>query len=78
MNLDPKVREKLLRESRNPFLGFRRTVWGLLFGSAAVGLFIMIFRAIAKQNVLIGDFGIQLAAFFLFGGLIFFDRQKND
>ena len=37
-NLDPNVRARLLKETKNPYRGLRRAVWIALFGSAALGL----------------------------------------
>ncbi|WP_036901047.1 MULTISPECIES: DUF3493 domain-containing protein [Prochlorococcus] len=77
MNLDPKVRKKLIRESKNPFYGIRRIIWFSLFASAGIGFLIMIFRLIARENVLIGDLGVQISALILFGALVFFDRRRS-
>ncbi|MDP6852302.1 MAG: photosystem II assembly family protein [Prochlorococcaceae cyanobacterium ETNP1_MAG_8] len=41
MNLDPKIRKKLLQESKTPFRGLRRVVWVALSASAGMGLLIM-------------------------------------
>ncbi|KGG13524.1 hypothetical protein EV05_0179 [Prochlorococcus sp. MIT 0601] len=37
----------------------------------------MIFRLIARENVLIGDLGVQISALILFGALVFFDRRRS-
>ena len=60
MNLDPKLREKLLKESRNPFKGIRRVVWIALTASAGIGLLIMGVRYTSGETVLINDFGILI------------------
>ena len=78
MNLDPKLREKLLNESRNPFKGIRRVIWIALTASAGVGLLIMGLRYSAGENVLFNDFGIQLIAFLIFLTLCILDRSKGD
>ena len=78
MNLDTKVREKLLKESKTPFLGFRRLIWGALLASATVGLLIMLTKALSGGNLILGDIGIQLLAILIFGGLIFFDRNREE
>ncbi len=78
MNLDPKVRQKLLKESKTPFLGVRRLIWGALLGSALLGLIIMLSRTLGGENVPLSDFGIQLLALFLFSGLIYFDRSRSN
>ncbi len=76
MNLDPKLREKLLNESRNPFKGIRRVVWIALTASAGIGLLIMGVRHISGETVLRNDFGIQISAFLLFMSLTILDRSK--
>tara|TARA_Y100001968_G_scaffold143366_1_gene130996 strand:+ start:3133 stop:3411 length:279 start_codon:yes stop_codon:yes gene_type:complete len=75
--INPQLREKLLKETKNPFYGPRRILWFILFGAASLGLLIMLSRVIAGENVLGSDFGIQGGAFLLFGLLIWFDRRKN-
>ena len=77
MNLDPNVRQKLLKESQAPFLGVRRLLWGVLFGSAMIGLLIMFIRLISGNIVPLSDIGIQAFALLLFGGLILIDRNKT-
>ncbi len=78
MNLDPKLREKLLKESRQPFKGIRRIIWIALCGSAGVGLIIMAMRFSAGETVSIDDLEIQIVAFLLFSALLIFDRSKED
>ena len=76
--LDPKLRERLLNESRNPFRGIRRGLWIALFGSACVGSFVMSLRAISGQGVLISDGLIQFSALLIFGGLLWFDSGRGE
>ena len=67
--LDPELRERLIRESRTPWRGLRRLVWFALFASAGLGLFTMLFRVSAGDSVEISDFGIQGGALVLFSSL---------
>tara|TARA_B100000214_G_scaffold374236_1_gene356430 strand:+ start:211 stop:471 length:261 start_codon:yes stop_codon:yes gene_type:complete len=76
--IDPNLREKLLRETKNPFYGPRRALWFVLFGAAALGLLIMLSRIIGGDQVPLNDFGVQGGAFLLFAFLIWFDRKKKD
>ena len=78
LNLDPKLREKLLKESRQPFQGVRRVIWIALSGSAGVGLLIMGMRFISGENVLINDFVIQIGALLLFLTLLIVDKSRLD
>ena len=78
MDLDPNVRQKLLKESQAPFLGVRRLLWGVLFGSAMIGLLIMLIRLISGNIVPLSDIGVQSFALLLFGGLIIIDRNKTN
>tara|TARA_Y100001968_G_scaffold331384_1_gene385876 strand:- start:2438 stop:2710 length:273 start_codon:yes stop_codon:yes gene_type:complete len=76
--INPQLREKLLKETKNPFYGPRRILWVIFFAAASLGLLIMFSRLIAGENVLISDFGVQGGAFLLFGLLIWFDRRKDN
>ena len=75
--LDPALRDRLIRESRTPWRGLRRLVWFALFASAGLGLFTMLFRASAGDSVEISDFGIQGGALLLFSCLLWFDRSRE-
>ncbi|AIQ98041.1 DUF3493 domain-containing protein [Prochlorococcus sp. MIT 0801] len=77
-NLDPNLKARLLKETKNPYRGLRRTVWIALFGSAALGLFIMVTNVIAGDNVSINDLAIQTSALVIIGFLLFKDRSKED
>ena len=46
--------------------------------NAFLGLFIMIGRLFAGDQVSLSDFGIQSTALIIFGTLIFKDRSKKD
>ena len=76
-NLDPNLRSRLLKESKNPFRGLRRAVWIALFGSAALGFFIMFSKIITGDTVSINDFAIQTSALLILGFLLFKDRNKE-
>ena len=76
-NLDPNLRSRLLKESKNPFRGLRRAVWIALFGSAALGFFIMFSKIITGDTVSINDFAIQTSALLILGFLLLKDRNKE-
>ena len=76
-NLDPNLRSRLLKESKNPFRGLRRAVWIALFGSAVLGFFIMFSKIITGDSVSINDFAIQTSALLILGFLLFKDRNKE-
>jgi hypothetical protein len=76
-NLDPNLRARLLEESKNPYRGLRRAVWIALFGSAALGFFVMITNIVAGDNVSINDLAIQSSALLILGFLLFKDRNKQ-
>ena len=76
--MDPNLRARLLRESKNPYRGLRRAVWIALFGSAALGFFIMVTNIIAGDKVSINDLGIQISALLILGFILFKDRNKQD
>ena len=75
-NLDPNLRSRLLKESKNPFLGLRRAVWIALFGSAALGFIIMFSKIITGDTVSINDLVIQTSALLILGFLLLKDRSK--
>ncbi len=75
--LDPNLRSRLLNESKNPFRGLRRAVWIALFGSAALGFFIMFSKIITGDTVSINDFAIQTSALLILGFLLLKDRNKE-
>ena len=74
---DPNVRARLLKETKNPYRGLRRAVWIALFGSATLGLFIMVTNLIAGDTVSINDLAIQTSALVILGFLLFKDRSKE-
>ncbi|WP_353291597.1 DUF3493 domain-containing protein [Synechococcus sp. M16CYN] len=75
--LNPALRDRLIKESLAPWRGLRRLIWFALLTSAGLGMFIMLFRASAGNNVDFGDFGIQISAFILFFTLLCFDRTRT-
>ncbi|WP_269608869.1 DUF3493 domain-containing protein [Prochlorococcus marinus] len=76
-NLDPNLRARLLKESKNPYRGLRRAVWIALFGSAALGFFIMVTNMIGGDTVSSNDLAIQTTALLILGFLLFKDRTKQ-
>ena len=76
--MDPNLRARLLKESKNPYRGLRRAVWIALFGSAALGFFIMITNVIAGDTVSINDLAIQTSALLILGFLLLKDRNKDN
>ena len=75
--MDPNLRSRLLKESKNPFRGLRRGLWIALFGSAALGFFIMFSKIITGDTVSINDFAIQSSALAILGFLLFKDRDND-
>ena len=77
--MDPNLRARLLKESKNPFRGLRRAVWIALFGSAALGFLIMLTNIIAGERVSLNDLAIQTSALLILGIILFKDRtNQND
>ncbi|MBM5801891.1 MAG: DUF3493 domain-containing protein [Cyanobacteria bacterium K_DeepCast_35m_m2_023] len=75
--LDPDLRARLLKEAQTPWRGLRRGVWVALAASAAIGLATMAMRSAAGSEVASTDVLIQLAAVVVFGGLLWFDRNRD-
>jgi len=75
-SIDPALRERLLQEARTPWRGLRRAVWLALAASGAVGLATMAMRSASGAEVPSVDLLIQIGALGLFGGLLWFDRNR--
>ena len=75
--MDPNLKARLLKETKNPYRGLRRAIWIALFGSAALGLFIMVTNIIAGDSVSINDLAIQSSALLILGFLLIKDRSKQ-
>ena len=75
--IDPKLREKLLKETQTPFKGLRRLLWIAFSGSAFLGLLIMFSKIASGSEIQQNNLLIQLAACLLFPSLLFLDRNKD-
>ena len=75
--IDPKLREKLLKETQAPFNGLRRILWIAFSGSAFLGLLIMFSKIASGGELQQNNLFIQLGACILFPTLLFFDRNKD-
>ena len=75
--MDPNLRARLLKESKNPYRGLRQAVWIALFGSAALGFFVMITNIVAGDNVSMNDLAIQSSALLILSFLLYKDRNKQ-
>tara|TARA_B100001989_G_scaffold28043_1_gene16744 strand:- start:131 stop:370 length:240 start_codon:yes stop_codon:yes gene_type:complete len=75
--IDPKLREKLLKETQSPFKGLRRILWIAFSGSAFLGLLIMLSKIASGTELQNNNLLIQLSACLIFPTLLFFDRNKG-
>ena len=75
--IDPKLREKLLKETQAPFKGLRRILWIAFSGSAFLGLLIMLSKIASGTELQNNNLLIQLSACLIFPTLLFFDRNKG-
>ena len=75
--IDPKLREKLLKETQAPFNGLRRILWIAFSGSAFLGLLIMLSKIASGSELMQNNLLIQLGACILFPTLLFFDRNED-
>ena len=75
--IDPKLREKLLKETQAPFKALRRILWIAFSGSAFLGLLIMLSRIASGTELQKNNLVIQLSACLIFPTLLFFDRNKD-
>ena len=75
--IDPKLKNKLLRESQAPFKGLRKILWVAFSGSAFLGLLIMLSRIASGNELQLNNLFIQLGACVIFPTLLIFDRNKD-
>ena len=75
--IDPKLREKLLKETQAPFKGLRRLLWIAFSGSAFLGLLIMLSSIASGNELQQNNLLIQLGACVIFPILLFLDRNKD-
>lgn len=75
--IDPELRARLMQELRTPWRGLRRALWLALAASGAVGLATMAMRGASGAEVASADLLIQIIALVLFGGLLWFDRNRT-
>ena len=75
--IDPKLKKKLLKETKAPFKGLRRTLWIAFSGSALLGLLIMLSKIASGSELQQSNILIQLGACILFPTLLFLDRNED-
>ena len=76
--IDPRLKEKLLKESQSPFKGLRRILWIAFTGSAYLGLLIMLSKIFGGGQLQLENILIQIGACLLFPLLLYFDRNKDN
>ena len=76
--IDPRLKEKLLKESQSPFKGLRRILWIAFTGSAYLGLLIMLSKIVGGGQLQLENIFIQIGACLLFPLLLYFDRNKDN
>ena len=76
--IDPKLKEKLLKESQAPFKGLRRVLWIAFTGSAFLGLLIMLSKLASGNEIQQNNLLIQIGACILFPYLLFLERNKEN
>ena len=75
--IDPKLKKKLLKETKAPFKGLRRVLWIAFTGSAFLGLLIMLFKIGSGGELQQNNLLIQLGACILFPTLLILDRNED-
>ena len=75
--IDPKLKNKLLKESKAPFKGLRKILWIAFSGSAFLGLLIMLSRIASGTELQLNNILVQLGACILFPSLLILDRNKD-
>ena len=75
--IDPKLKKKLLKETKAPFNGLRRILWIAFSGSAFLGLLIMLSKIASGNELQQNNLFIQIGACILFPSLLILDRNKD-
>ena len=75
--IDPKLKEKLLKESQTPFKALRKILWIAFSGSAFLGLLIMLSRIASGTELQQNNLLIQLGACVIFPTLLILDRNRD-
>ena len=75
--IDPKLKKKLLLETKTPYKGLRRIMWMAFSGSAFLGLLIMLSKIASGNEFQQNNLLIQFGACLLFPTLLFYDRNKD-
>ena len=75
--IDPKLKNKLLKESKSPFKGLRKILWIAFSGSAFLGLAIMLSKIASGSEFQQNNLLIQVTACILFPTLLFLDSNKD-
>ena len=75
--IDPKLKNKLLKESKAPFKGLRKILWIAFSGSAFLGLAIMLSKIASGSEFQQNNLLIQVTACILFPTLLFLDSNKD-
>ena len=73
--IDPKLKNKLLKESKAPFKGLRKILWIAFSGSAFLGLAIMLSKIASGVELQQNNLLIQVTACILFPTLLFLDNK---
>ena len=73
--IDPKLKNKLLKESKSPFKGLRKILWIAFSGSAFLGLAIMLSKIASGVELQQNNLLIQVTACILFPTLLFLDNK---
>ena len=76
--IDPKLKQKLLKESQAPFKGLRKILWIAFSGSAFLGLFIMLSKIATGAEFQQNNLLIQLGACIVFPTLLFLEKNNKD
>ena len=75
--IDPELKKRLLKETKTPYKGLRRTLWIAFSGSAYLGLLIMLSKIASGSELQQNNLFIQLGACIVFPALLFFDKNKD-
>ena len=75
--IDPKLKNKLLKESKAPFKGLRKILWIAFSGSAFLGLAIMLSKIASGGELQQNNLLIQVTACILFPTLLLLENNKD-
>jgi len=77
--IDPELYQRLVEESKAPYRGLRRFIYGSIGASGLIGAFVFLTRCLAGQNLSrsLPNLGLQVGVVALMAWLLSRDRSST-